>query len=142
MGEAGAAADPALYFCDEWLQVLKRMLPPFQAEHGYAQKSDMQEEAEQQAVLVGALLADAQTAYRKEVFHLFIVNLTSGIHCPAVFIWFAKAFAKRRPGQAVKELSTYTNVALNEELVLLEKEWLIKTAQASTPTDCWELRAA
>jgi hypothetical protein len=142
MRELGAAVEPALYFCDEWLTLLKRMLPAFQAEHAYAQKADMQHEAERQAPAAAALLADAQLAYRKDVFHLFIVNLTSGVECPAVFMWFAKAFAQRHAGQAYKDASCYTERALNDELVLLEKEWLIKTAQASTPTDCWELRAA
>lgn len=136
------AGDPALAFCDEWLMTLRRTLPAFQAEHAYLQQVDRQQQAEEEAECAEAILDEAALAYRKDVFHLLIVNLGSGMDCPPVFAWFGRAFARKHLRQAPKHGSLYASPVLNRELVLLEKEWLIKTAQASTPTDCWELRSA
>lgn len=141
-GDLPSAVDPALFCWEGWLQTLKKMLQNFREEHAWLQKKGMEYEVEQAAPEVAALLEQASLAYRKDVFHLFIVNLSSGVHCPAVLSWFAKAFAQRRPQDAAINVHAYTSAALETELVLLEKEWLVKTSQATTPTDCWELRAA
>lgn len=139
--ELGNAVDPAITCWDGWLHLLRQMALPFQEEHARARALDMQEEAEFLAREAKTLLYGAQRAYRKDVFHLFIVNLTCGVVCPSVLRWFAKAFAGYYPAAVAQTLSP-AEAALNEELILLEKEWLIKTGQASTPRDCWELRAA
>jgi hypothetical protein len=136
-----SAADPALFCWEGWLLTLKKMQQNFHEEHAYLQKKGIEYEFEQAAPEVVALLKEASLAYRKDVFHLFIVNLSSGVHCPAVLHWFAKAFAQRRPQDAAMHVHAYACAALETELVLLEKEWLVKTSQATTPTDCWELRA-
>lgn len=139
--ELGNAGDPAICCWDIWLQILRRMATPFQTEHAFVRTADRQQELEQQSKEAAALLAGAQQAYRKEVFILFIVNLTCGVACPAVLRWFAKAFSQYHP-VVEAGVSSPAERALHEEVVLLEKEWLIKTGQASTPSDCWELRAA
>ncbi|MBI1891160.1 MAG: hypothetical protein HYS18_10970 [Burkholderiales bacterium] len=136
------AGDAALAFCDEWLTAVRRSLPGFQAEHAYAQTVDRQQQAEEEAIQAQTILSDAALAYRKDVFHLLIVNLGSGMACPPVFAWFGRAFAHQHLQHVPKNASVFASPTLNQELVLLEKEWLIKTAQASTPTDCWELRSA
>lgn len=141
-GALPSATDPALSCWEGWLITLKKMLDNFKEEHAYQQKKGMEYEVEQAAPAVAGILNDAALAYRQDVFHLFVVNLSSGVHCPAVLNWFTKAFRQRRPGDAAAGIHSYTSAALETELVLLEKEWLVKTSQASTPTDCWELRAA
>jgi hypothetical protein len=141
-GDLPSATDPALFCWEGWLIILKRTLQNFREEHAYLQKKGIEYEVEQAAPEVANLLKEATQAYRKDVFHLFIVNLSSGVHCPAVLHWFGKAFAQRRPDDAASHVHAYTSAALETELVLLEKEWLVNTSQATTPTDCWELRAA
>ncbi len=141
-GGVPSAVDPALFCWEGWLILLKKMLANFKEEHAWLQKQGMELEVEQDAPHVAELLKEAAQAYRKDVFHLFVVNLSSGVHCPAVLSWFARAFAQRRPGDAAANAHAWTSAALESELVLLEKEWLVATSQATTPTDCWELRAA
>ena len=141
-GGLPSATDPALFCWEGWLLTLKKMLQNFHEEHAYLQKKGMEYEVEQAAPEVAALLKEAALAYRKDVFHLFVVNLSSGVHCPPVLTWFARAFAQRRPAEAAANVHAYASAALETELVLLEKEWLVATSQATTPTDCWELRAA
>ncbi|QAU33224.1 hypothetical protein [Janthinobacterium sp. 17J80-10] len=141
-GNLSGATDPALLCWEGWLVTLKKMLENFREEHAYEQKIGMEYEVEQTAPAVAAILSEASLAYRKDVFHLFVVDLSSGVHCPAVLTWFQRAFRQRMPGDVAANVHTHTSAALETELVLLEKEWLVKTSQASTPTDCWELRAA
>lgn len=141
-GDLPSATDPALFCWEGWLITLKKMQQNFREEHAYLQKKGIELDVEQAAPEVANLLKEASQAYRKDVFHLFIVNLSSGVHCPAVLHWFSKAFAQRRPQDAAMNVHAYTSAALESEVVLLEKEWLVKTSQATTPTDCWELRAA
>lgn len=141
-GDLPSAIDPALFCWEGWLITLKKMLQNFREEHAYLQKKGIEYEVEQAAPEVAGLLKEASHTYRKDVFHLFIVNLSSGVHCPAVLHWFVKALAQRRPQDTAMHVHAYTSAALESELVLLEKEWLVKTSQATTPTDCWELRAA
>lgn len=141
-GGLPSVVDPALFCWEGWLILLRKMLANFKEEHAWLQKQGMELEVEQGAPQVAEMLKEATQTYRKDVFHLFVVNLSSGVHCPAVLSWFARAFAKRRPQDATANAHAWTSAALESELILLEKEWLVATSQATTPTDCWELRAA
>ena len=141
-GELGIAADPAITCWGGWLTIVTQMIKGFKAEHDFGQKTGIEQEVEENAPKVRKLLDDAALTYKKDVFHLFIVNLTCGVVCPSVLPWFSRAFAQRHPIAKTAHASIYTSQSMNDELVLLEKEWLVKTSQASTPTDCWELRAA
>ncbi|CAN5402068.1 hypothetical protein BH11PSE11_BH11PSE11_14750 [soil metagenome] len=141
-GELKGAVIPALMCWDGWLLIVKRMIRGFKAEYDFAQKAGIQLKVDAEAPKVRRLLDDAALAYRKDVFHIFIVNLTCGIVCPPVLSMFSRAFEQRHAMDSRGSPSVHTAKAINDELVLLEKEWLVKTSQASTPTDCWELRAA
>jgi hypothetical protein len=140
--EIANEADPAIVCWDGWLTLLRTMADAQREEHAFHQKLGMEKDADEQAPRVRELLAAAAQAYRKDEFHLFIVNLSCGIHCPPVLSRFAQAFGRRQAGVQATPHTRFISPSLADELTLLEKEWLIKTGQATTPTDCWELRAA
>lgn len=140
--EIAGAADPAILCRDGWLLILRRMADALTGEHAFYQKLGIERDIDTHAPRVRELLANAVLAYRKDTFHLLIVDLTCGIDCPPAVSRFAQAFAQREPSVKAIAQSSYISQALIEAVTLAEKEWLIKTGQASTPTDCWELRAA
>lgn len=140
--EIASEADPAIYCWDGWTTILQRMVKALHEEHAFHQKVGIEKDVEEQAPRVRELLSTAALAYRKDEFHLFVVNLSCGIHCPPVLSRFAQAFGRRLSDVQPTPHTRFIAPALQEELTLLEKEWLVKTGQATTPTDCWELRAA